>query len=93
MLTGGISRWSAETWDGYLNDINGGHVTNEVAVRALDAATSGPIEEGSVGGGTGMNCYAFKGGTGTASRRVDIGGRTYTVGTLVQANFGQRRSW
>src|SRR5438034_7186893 len=62
---------AAETWDGYLNDINGGHVTVEVGVRALEAAASGPIEEGSVGGGTGMNCYEFKGGTGTASRAVE----------------------
>jgi len=81
----------AETWDGYLNDINGPHVTSEVTSRALDAATSGPITEGSVGGGTGMNCYAFKGGTGTASRRVRVGARTYTVGTLLQANFGSRK--
>ncbi|MDQ2956009.1 MAG: P1 family peptidase [Actinomycetota bacterium] len=81
----------AETWDGYLNDINGPHVTGEVAMRALDAAASGPVQEGSVGGGTGMNCYAFKGGTGTASRRVRIGAATYTVGTLMQANFGSRK--
>lgn len=81
----------AETWDGYLNDINGPHITADVAIRALDAARSGPIREGSVGGGTGMNCYAFKGGTGTASRQVQIGERNYTVGTLMQANFGSRR--
>ena len=81
----------AETWDGYLNDINGRHVTPEVTWSALDAAASGPIAEGSVGGGTGMNCYAFKGGTGTASRRVQIGARTFTVGTLMQANFGSRK--
>jgi L-aminopeptidase/D-esterase-like protein len=89
------NRWHlpvvAETWDGYLNDINGGHVTTETAARALDSARSGPVREGSVGGGTGMNCYAFKGGTGTASRRVQIGDRWYTVGALMQANFGSRR--
>lgn len=79
-----------ETWDGYLNDINGGHVRPEHARAALDAATGGPVPEGSVGGGTGMNCYSFKGGTGTASRQVDFGGTAYTVGVLVQANFGDR---
>ncbi|WP_408898504.1 P1 family peptidase [Nocardioides sp. R1-1] len=79
-----------ETWDGYLNDINGDHVRPEHARAALDAATSGPVPEGSVGGGTGMNCYAFKGGTGTSSRRVRFGGTSYTVGVLVQANFGSR---
>ena len=80
----------AETWDGYLNDINGGHVTALTAIRALDAASSGPVAEGSVGGGTGMNCYGFKGGTATASRRVQIGSRAYMVGALMQANFGSR---
>ena len=79
-----------ETWDGYLNDINGGHVTALTAMRRLNAALSGPVEEGSVGGGTGMNCYSFKGGTGTASRRVQVGSRQYTVGALMQANFGSR---
>ncbi len=81
----------AETWDGYLNDINGPHITGDVTMQALDAARGGPVPEGSVGGGTGMNCYAFKGGTGTASRQVQIGARTYTVGTLMQANFGSRK--
>jgi D-aminopeptidase len=89
------ARWHlpvvAETWDGYLNDVNGGHVTADDACRALDAAASGPVTEGSVGGGTGMSCYGFKGGTGTASRRVAVGGRTYAVGALTQANFGSRR--
>lgn len=80
----------AETWDGYLNDINGEHLTVEHAVQALDAAVGGPIEEGSVGGGTGMNCYHFKGGSGTASRVVEHGGAAYTVGVFVQANFGSR---
>ncbi len=81
----------AETWDGYLNDINGGHVTALSAMHALDAARSGPVEEGSVGGGTGMNCYQFKGGSGTASRIVGDPGQAYTVGVFVQANFGARR--
>lgn len=81
----------AETWDGYLNDINGGHVTAELTGRALDSAHGGAIEEGSVGGGTGMNCYGFKGGTGTASRRVEVAGRAFVVGVLIQANFGSRR--
>ncbi len=80
----------AETWDGYLNDINGSHISPQTAMRALDAAASGPVAEGSVGGGTGMNCYGFKGGTGTASRLVRIGPRCYTVGALMQANFGSR---
>jgi len=81
----------AETWDGYLNDINGSHVTVDHAIAAIDNAASGRIEEGSVGGGTGMNCYAFKGGSGTASRIVDYGHRSYTVGVFLQANFGSRR--
>ena len=82
---------AAETWDGYLNDINGRHVTSEIVFSALDAARGGPVEEGSVGGGTGMNCYHFKGGSGTASRVVDHGADRYTVGVFVQANFGARR--
>jgi len=80
----------AETWDGYLNDINGGHVLPHHVEAALDAATGGPVAEGSVGGGTGMNCYDFKGGNGTASRLVPYGARTYTVAAFVQANFGSR---
>ncbi|MGO2632652.1 MAG: P1 family peptidase, partial [Galactobacter sp.] len=83
----------AETWDGYLNSINAEHVTPEHAVEALDAATSGPVPEGSVGGGTGMNCYGFKGGTGTSSRVVPLGDQEFTVGALVQANFGGRREF
>ena len=79
-----------ETWDGYLNDINGGHVRPEHVEAALDAARGGPVPEGSVGGGTGMNCYDFKGGNGTASRLVPFGSRTYTVAAFVQANFGSR---
>ncbi|GAA3677323.1 P1 family peptidase [Arthrobacter ginkgonis] len=83
----------AETWDGYLNDINGGHVRPEHAIAALDAAASGPVAEGSVGGGTGMNCYGFKGGSGTASRLVSVAGRHYTLGAFVQANFGSREEF
>jgi L-aminopeptidase/D-esterase-like protein len=81
---------AAETWDGYLNDAAGHHVTEQVAIDALESAASGPVEEGSVGGGTGMNCYEFKGGSGTASRLVDYAGTTYTVGVFLQANFGSR---
>src|ERR1700736_2418011 len=92
----------AETWDGWLNDVNGFHVKPEHVFHALDSAHSGAIEEGSVGGGTGMICYEFKGGSGTASRKIDIkagkdkpaqragAARTYTVGVFVQANFGRR---
>jgi L-aminopeptidase/D-esterase-like protein len=80
----------AETWDGYLNDINGSHVRPEHAGRAIDAAAGGPVAEGAVGGGTGMTCYSFKGGCGTASRRVPYGPDSYTVGAFVQANFGAR---
>lgn len=79
-----------ETWDGYLNDINGAHVRQEHAAEAIMLAHGGPIAEGSVGGGTGMNCYAFKGGSGTASRVVAHGGSSYTVGVFLQANFGKR---
>jgi len=79
-----------ETWDGWLNDINGEHVGVEDAVGAIEDAAPGPIEEGSIGGGTGMNCYHFKGGSGTASRVVDHEGDRYTVGVFVQANFGRR---
>jgi D-aminopeptidase len=81
---------AAETWDGYLNDINGGHVTEQDCLAALEAAASGPLEEGSVGGGTGMNCYEFKGGSGTASRLVTYAETPFTVGVFVQANFGSR---
>ena len=80
----------AETWDGYLNDINGGHVRPAHAAIAIDQAHDGAIDEGSVGGGTGMNCYGFKGGCGTSSRQVAHGGSTFTVGAFVQANFGGR---
>ena len=102
----GIDRWMArrhpaaatawmlpvvgETWDGYLNSINADTVLPEHAEEALEAAISGPVAEGNVGGGTGMNCYGFKGGTGTASRVVRAGDRAWTVGVLLQANFGSR---
>jgi L-aminopeptidase/D-esterase-like protein len=80
----------AETWDGTLNDVRGQHVKKAHVFAAIDNARGGPVEEGNVGGGTGMVCYGFKGGIGTSSRRVpsSIGG--YTVGVLVQANFGRR---
>ncbi|MGA8152975.1 MAG: P1 family peptidase [Terriglobales bacterium] len=80
----------AETWDGYLNDVNGFHVKPEDAFHALDSAQSGPVTEGNVGGGTGMICNEFKGGIGTASRVVDAKYGGYTVGVLVQCNYGQR---
>jgi len=76
----------AETFDGRLNDVNGFHVTPEHVFAALENARSGPVAEGNHGGGTGMRCYGFKGGTGTASRKSD----TYTVGVLVQCNCGTR---
>jgi L-aminopeptidase/D-esterase-like protein len=81
---------AAETFDGDLNDINGFHVTNEHVFEALDGAAAGPLEQGSVGGGTGMICYDFKGGSGTSSRRVTAAGQTFTVGVFVQSNFGRR---
>ena len=80
----------AETWDGYLNDIDGFHVRAEDAFQALDTAHGGPVEEGNVGGGTGMICNEFKGGIGTASRVLDATYGGYTVGVLVQCNYGQR---
>jgi D-aminopeptidase len=80
----------AETYDGYLNDVNGFHVKPEHAFQALDGAKTGVIAEGNVGGGTGMVCYGFKGGIGTASRKLDQNAGGYTVGVLVQANFGRR---
>ena len=80
----------AETWDGSLNDINGFHVTKQHAFAALDSARGGPVTEGNVGGGTGMICNAFKGGIGTASRRLSADRGGYTVGVLVQCNYGSR---
>ena len=82
----------AETYDGVLNDINGQHITEDDALHALDSAASGPVDEGNVGGGTGMICYEFKGGTGTSSRRLEIDGEEFVLGSLVQANHGLR-SW
>jgi len=89
----GFATWPvvAETWSGYLNDIDGFHVTADTAMAALDAAKSGPVAEGNVGGGTGMVCFGFKGGIGTASRVVAAGGKAYTVGVLVQCNTGDRK--
>ena len=80
----------AETWDGYLNDVNGFHVRPEHVEAALEHAHGGAVAEGNVGGGTGMICHEFKCGTGTASRIVSVGGKDYTVGVLVQANYGRR---
>jgi L-aminopeptidase/D-esterase-like protein len=80
----------AETYDGILNDINAQHIASEHALQALECAAPGAIEEGSVGGGNGMVCYEFKGGTGTASRLVELDGSLYSVGVLVQANHGIR---
>ncbi len=80
----------AETYDGFLNDIAGQHVTAAHTFAALDGATTGPVAEGNVGGGTGMALFGFKGGIGTSSRIVEFGGRGYTVGVLVQGNFGRR---
>ena len=80
----------AETWDGYLNDINGFHVKPADVDAAIDDARTGPVAEGNVGGGTGMVCFEFKGGTGTASRVLSAKHGGYTVGVLVQCNFGVR---
>ena len=81
----------AETWDGFLNDINGFHVKKEHAFQALDAARGGPVAEGNVGGGTGMVAHGFKGGIGTSSRVLGAEAGGYTVGVLVQANYGSRQ--
>ena len=82
----------AETWDGWLNDINGFHIKAEHAVQALDRARSGAVEEGNVGGGTGMICNGFKGGIGTASRKLTPKDGGYTLGVLVQCNYGTREN-
>jgi L-aminopeptidase/D-esterase-like protein len=91
----GLQPWGlpvvAETYDGALNDINGFHVKPEHVLSALDGARGGPVAEGNVGGGTGMICHGFKGGIGTASRRLDARDGGYTVGVLVQCNYGLRR--
>ena len=80
----------AETWDGTLNDIRGQHVTEEDAIAAMEGAHGGAVVEGNVGGGTGMICHRFKGGIGTSSRVVEVGGDDYVVGVLVQCNYGSR---
>ncbi|HXE33468.1 MAG TPA: P1 family peptidase [Verrucomicrobiae bacterium] len=80
----------AETWDGWLNDINGFHVKPEDTFHAIDSAHDGPVEEGAVGGGTGMVCNEFKGGIGTSSRKFEVKRASYTVGVLVQCNYGVR---
>lgn len=82
----------AETYDGFLNDIYGFHVKETHAWEALNTAASGHVREGNIGGGTGMMCLGFKGGTGTASRIIKIEDSTYTVGVLVQSNFGSKRN-
>jgi D-aminopeptidase len=82
----------AETWDGHLNDINGFHVKGQHAHAALNSASGGPVTEGNVGGGTGMICHEFKCGIGTSSRIVETGSGSYTVGVLVQANYGLRET-
>ncbi|MGD8683667.1 MAG: P1 family peptidase, partial [Chloroflexota bacterium] len=88
------SAWSlpvvGETWDGWLSDVDGQHVRAEHLFTALDTAAGGPVPEGNVGGGTGMICHRFKGGIGTASRRLPPAEGGYTVGALVQANYGRR---
>ena len=81
----------AETWDGFLNDINGFHVKEEHVFAALNGAKSGAVPEGAVGGGTGMVCYGFKGGIGTSSRKLADAAGGYTVGVLVQCNCGRRQ--
>ena len=82
----------AETYDGFLNDIYGFHVKESNAYEALNSAKGGPIKEGNVGGGTGMMCLGFKGGTGTSSRVIKIRDSTYALGVLVQANFGAKKN-
>jgi D-aminopeptidase len=82
----------AETWDGWLNDINGFHVKPEHVFQALDSARSGPVQEGNVGGGTGMICNGYKGGIGTSSRKLAVKDGGYTVGVLVQCNYGTRQN-
>jgi L-aminopeptidase/D-esterase-like protein len=82
----------AETWDGWLNDINGFHVKSEHAFHAIDSAHNGNVEEGAVGGGTGMVCNGFKGGIGSSSRKLEVKDGGYTVGVLVQCNYGSRQN-
>ncbi len=83
----------AETYDGGLNDINGFHVQPSHVFAALDSARGGPVQEGNVGGGTGMRCHGFKGGIGTASRKLPAAAGGYTVGVLVQCNYGSRQAF
>ena len=83
----------AETWDGWLNDINGFHVKPEHVFHAIDTSHGGPVEEGAVGGGTGMVCNGFKGGIGTSSRKLSEKDGGYTVGVLVQCNYGSRQNF
>jgi D-aminopeptidase len=96
VLPFGTSFWAlpvaGETWDGLLNDIDGFHVTMDHVDEAIAAARAGPVDEGAVGGGTGMVCHEFKGGIGSASRVVEDAAGGWTVGVLVQANYG-RRDW
>ena len=82
----------AETWDGWLNDINGFHVKPEHAFHAIDSAHGGAVEEGNVGGGTGMVCNGYKGGIGTSSRKLSEKDGGYTIGVLVQCNYGSRQN-
>ena len=82
----------AETYDGYLNDINGFHVKTEHVFNAIESAKNGPIKEGNVGSGNGMSCHGFKCGMGTSSRILNINGEDFTVGVLVQANYGERKN-
>jgi len=83
----------AETWDGYLNDINGFHVKPEHVFHAIESSHGGPVEEGAVGGGTGMVCNGFKGGIGTSSRKLPAKEGGFTVGVLVQCNYGSRQNF
>jgi L-aminopeptidase/D-esterase-like protein len=83
----------AETWDGWLNDINGFHVKPEHVFHAIETSHGGPVEEGAVGGGTGMVCNGFKGGIGTSSRKLSVKDGGYTVGVLVQCNYGSRQNF
>jgi D-aminopeptidase len=80
----------AETYDGCTNDIVGRHVTEDHVLAAINGAETGPVSEGNSGGGTGMLTYEFKGGTGTASRKIELGGQNFVMGALVQSNFGSR---
>ena len=93
--TPGLQPWglpvAAETWDGTLNDINGFHVKTEHVLEAIEGARGGPVTEGAMGGGTGMVCLGFKGGIGTASRKLPPEQGGYTIGVLVQCNFGLQR--